>query len=158
MSTTFSDEVKNFLSIGGLPETPPPYFEFTSSNALLRFIRDVFQMPEKFQNYWLLGSTGSGDPICIIERLENIVFLNNSGSYKTVFINSSINQFAECLFVYSKMIDKAIDINGEDAYIDNKIPESVIIWLKEEYEKIDARCTDKGSFWSIEIENLKGIL
>ena len=29
-------------------------------------------------------------------------------------MNSSIQQFAACLLVYSKMIDKAVEINGED--------------------------------------------
>jgi hypothetical protein len=49
-------------------------------------------MPEKLQKYYYLGSTGSGDPICIIEKQENIVSLNNSDNYKEVFFNSSINQ------------------------------------------------------------------
>ncbi|MFE4243470.1 SUKH-4 family immunity protein [Peribacillus butanolivorans] len=154
MSTDFSDEVKRFLSMGGLPETPPPYLEFTSSQSLLRPITNVFNMPEKFQKYWFLGSTGSGDPICIIEKQENVVFLHNSDDYKEVLINSSLNQFAECLLVYSKMIDKAIEVNGEDAFIDNDIPESVINWLKEELERIDAKCMEKECFWFIEIENL----
>ncbi|MBA4538520.1 SUKH-4 family immunity protein [Bacillus aquiflavi] len=154
MSTNFSDDVKKFLSIGGLPETPPPYLEFTTSQSLIRSITNVFKMPEEFQKYWFLGSTSSGDPICIIEKQENIVFLNNSDNYKEVFINSSINQFAECLLVYSKMIDKAIEINGEDAFIDNDIPEYVINWLKEELKRIDVKCMEEECFWVTEIENL----
>ena len=47
-------------------------------------------------------------------------------------MNSSIQQFAACLLVYSKMIDKAVEINGEDAFIDNNIPDCTISWLKEE--------------------------
>jgi len=153
-SANFTDKVKSFLSIGGLPETPPPHLEFISSKALLRPVTIVLNKPEVFQNYWFLGSTGSGDPICIVERTENIVFLNNTDNYNEVFINSSINQFAECLLAYSKMIDKAIEINGEDAYIDNEIPNSVINWLKGELERIDANCINQNYFWFIEIENL----
>ncbi|SPT89862.1 Uncharacterised protein [Bacillus cereus] len=44
--------------------------------------------------------------------------------------------FAACLLVYSKMIDKAVEINGEDAFIDNNIPEFTISWLKEELKKL----------------------
>ncbi|MCE4049579.1 SUKH-4 family immunity protein [Bacillus sp. Au-Bac7] len=154
LSTNLSDDMKKFLSIGGLPETPSPYLEFTSSQSLIRSITNVFNMPEEFQKYWFLGLTSSGDPICIIEKKENIVFLNNSDNYKEVFINSSINQFAECLLVYSKMIDKAIEVNGEDAFIDNDIPDSVINWLKEELKRIDDKCLEKESFWVTEIENL----
>lgn len=154
MNIEFSNEVKNFLSVAGLPETPPPYLEFTSSQSLLKSITNVFNMPEEFRKYWFLGSTGSADPICIIEKQENIVFLNNSDDYKEVFINSSISQFAECLLIYSKMIDKAIEVNGEDAFIDNEIPECVIGWFKEELERIDAKSIEKGCFWFTEIENL----
>ncbi len=49
-------------------------------------------MPEEFRKYWYLGTTSSGDPICIIEKQEKIVFLNNSDAYKEVFMNSSIQQ------------------------------------------------------------------
>ncbi|MEA1011646.1 MULTISPECIES: SUKH-4 family immunity protein [Bacillus cereus group] len=154
MDKNFSDEVKRFLSIGGLPETPSPYLEFTSSQSCVRSIINVFHMPEEFRKYLYLGTTSSGDPICIIEKQENIVFLNNSDEYKEVFMNSSIHQFAECLLVYSKMIDKAVEINGEDAFIDNNIPEFTISWLKEELKKIDNKCMEKDSFWLIEIENL----
>lgn len=52
------------------------------------------------------------------------------------------------------MIDKAVEINGGDAFIDNNIPEFTISWLKEELKKIDDKCMEKGSFWFIEIENL----
>ncbi|MED1088479.1 hypothetical protein P4T58_29570 [Bacillus mycoides] len=52
------------------------------------------------------------------------------------------------------MIDKAIEVNGEDAFIDNDIPESVINWLKEELKRIDAKCMEEECFWVTEIENL----
>jgi hypothetical protein len=152
MNTYFSDEVKRFLSIGGLPETPPPYLEFTSSQ--FKPITDVFDMPEQFQKYWVLGSTGSGNPICITEKDENIVSLTNGDNYKVIFVNSSLNQFAECILAYVSMIDKAIEINGEDAYIDNDIPKVVMEWLKGELEKIDSKCMEAGFFWSTEFENL----
>ncbi|SFH95516.1 MULTISPECIES: SUKH-4 family immunity protein [unclassified Bacillus (in: firmicutes)] len=154
VDTDFSDEVKRFLSIGGLPENPAPYLEFISSQALLKSITSILNIPEEFQKYWFLGSTGSGDPICIIEKKENVMFLNNSDGYKEEFINSSLSQFAECLLVYSRMIDKAIQTNGEDAFINNDIPQSVINWLREELERIDPKCMEKGCFWFTEIGNL----
>ncbi|WP_186579825.1 SUKH-4 family immunity protein [Aquibacillus kalidii] len=152
MATDFSDDVKKFLSIGGLPETPPPYLEFTSPQ--LRPITHLFDISNKFQKYWFLGSTGSGDPICITEKEENIVFLNNGDNYEEIFVNSSLNQFAECILAYTSMIDKAIEVNGEDAFIDNDIPESLINWLKDELERIDNKCMQTGFFWSTEYENL----
>lgn len=152
MDTDFSEDVKRFLSIVGLPETPPSYLEFTPPK--LRRITDLFDMPEQFKKYWFLGSTGSGDPICITEKEENIVFLNNGDNYKEVFVNSSLNQFAECILAFISMIDKAIEVNGEDTFIDNEIPQPIIDWLKEELERIDSKCMQTGFFWSTEYENL----
>ncbi|ATH91929.1 SUKH-4 family immunity protein [Bacillus glycinifermentans] len=152
--TPFSEEFKKFLSFGGLPETPPPYLDFSSSQTSFKPITSIFDMSEAFQKYWLLGSTGSGDPICMIENNERIIYLNNVDEYKEVFINSSINQFAECILLFSEMIDKAIQINGEDAFIDHDIPESLIAWLKEELRRVDSNCINEGSFWGIEIESL----
>ena len=45
MDTVFSDGVKRFLSIGDLPETSPPYLEFTSPQ--FRPITNLFDMPEQ---------------------------------------------------------------------------------------------------------------
>ncbi|WP_121641328.1 SUKH-4 family immunity protein [Virgibacillus sp. Bac330] len=152
MNSGFSDEVKRFLSIGGLPETPPPYLEFTSPQFIP--ITNIFNMPEEFKKYWLLGTTSAGDLICITEKEEDIVLLNNGDNYKEIFVNTSLNQFAECLLTYVNMIDKAIEVNGEDAFIDNDIPEVVINWLKNELERVDIKCMQPGFFWYVEWENL----
>lgn len=154
ISAPFSDEVKSFLSIGGLPETPAPYLDFTSIHSFLKPIINVFDLPGEFGKYYLLGTTGYGDPICMVEQQGYIVYLDNSNNYKEVFINSSLKQFAHCLLVYSHMIDKAIERNGEDAFIDQDIPESVIDWLSSEFKRVDSKCIDTGSFWFGEIENL----
>ncbi|WP_438420789.1 SUKH-4 family immunity protein [Bacillus siamensis] len=154
VETPFSEEFKKFISLGGLPETPPPYLDFTSFQTSFKPITSIFDVSEAFRKYWLLGSTGSGDPICIIENNERIVYLDNGNEYKEVFINSSINQFAESILLFSEMIDKAIQINGEDAFIDNDIPEYVIERLKEELKRVDSNCINEGNFWGIEIESL----
>lgn len=150
-NTNFSDELKQFLCRGGLPKSPPPYLEL---RGVLKPITTVFNIPKEFQQYWFLGSTGSGNPICITEEQENVVFLDSSDHYKEVLINRSLSQFAECLLVYSEMIDKAIDANGEDAFVDNDIPDSVIKWLKKELERIDVKCMEEGCFWFDEIKDL----
>ncbi|PFR94846.1 SUKH-4 family immunity protein [Priestia megaterium] len=155
-STGFSEEVKQFLSLAGLPETPAPYLDFTSSQGVLKPITSIFSMSEEFQNCWFLGSTAAGDPICLTKETENVVFLDKSNGDKKVFINSSINQFAECLLVYSIMIDQAVQLNGEDAFIDNDIPESVIKWLKERLNNIDPKCMGSKCFWATEVGGFYG--
>lgn len=150
-----SQETINFLTVTGLPETPPPYLEFKSSKGMLVNLTKKFNMSFEYQDYWFLGSTGSGDPICLKGLSGEVIFLNNGSNYEEVFINTTINQFAECILTYANMIDEVININGEDAYIDNDIPDDLIEWLSNEFRKIDVAAIDQDNFWAIEIENLK---
>ncbi|MCY8232258.1 SUKH-4 family immunity protein [Priestia endophytica] len=150
-NTDFSNELKQFLCKAGLPTFPPPYLELEKT---VKPITAIFNMPKELQRYWFLGSTGSGNPICITEGQEDVVFLDGSDNYKEVLINRSIPQFAECLLIYSEMIGKAIDVNGEDAFVDNDIPDLVMEWLKKELERIDDKCMEEGCFWFDEIEAL----
>ncbi|WP_191556527.1 SUKH-4 family immunity protein [Metabacillus idriensis] len=151
---SISEQTRDFLVNAGLPETPPPYLEFISSNGILLSLIEKFNMPSKFKNYWYLGTTGSGDPVCLNVK-DNIVYLNNGDNYNEIFINSSINQFAESILLFNNMIDKAIEVNGEDAFLDNDIPEELITRLKEDLKRIDKKSIDSNSFWRTEIENLQ---
>lgn len=56
--------------------------------------------------------------------------------------------------MFSKLIDEAIQINGEFAFLDNEIPESVRIWFENEVRRIDSKAVEKNTFWSEELENL----
>lgn len=56
--------------------------------------------------------------------------------------------------MFSKLIDEAIRLNGEFAFLDNEIPESVRIWFENELKRIDPKAMEKNTFWSEEIKNL----
>ncbi|WP_255255317.1 SUKH-4 family immunity protein [Bacillus pseudomycoides] len=111
-------------------------------------------MPIDYQSYWFIGTTGSGDPLCIDERTNKVVYLHHDNNYEEIFINSSIHQFAESLLLFSKLIDEAIHINGEFAFLDNEIQGSVRIWFENEVRRIDPKAVEKNTFWSEELANL----
>ena len=69
----FSAEVKRFLSIGGFARNTATIFRIYFISVFVRSIINVFHMPEEFQKYWYLGTTSSGDPICIIENKKNSI-------------------------------------------------------------------------------------
>lgn len=82
------------------------------------------------------------------------MYLNYDQSDKTVFINSSIHQFAECLLLYVEMINKVNEVNGGDAYIDNDIPVSILAGLKNQFHRVDPKCIQPNHFWYEELEKL----
>ncbi|MGG3521882.1 SUKH-4 family immunity protein [Bacillus pseudomycoides] len=152
--TNLSSDTRRFLSEAGLPASAAPFIEFDNATELMQNVTQKFGMPIDFEFYWFIGTTGSGDPLCIDERTNNVVYLHHDNNYEEIFINSSIHQFAESLLLFSKLIDEAIQINGEFAFLDNEIPESVRIWFENEVRRIDSKAVEKNTFWSEELENL----
>ncbi|MDM5155418.1 SUKH-4 family immunity protein [Bacillus sp. DX1.1] len=152
--TNLSIDTRRFLSEAGLPKSAAPFIEFDNPTELMQNVTRKFGMPIDFEFYWLIGSNGSGDPLCIDERTDKVVYLHHDNNYEEIFINSSIHQFAESLLLFSKLIDEAIHLNGEFAFLENEIPESVRIWFENELKRIDSKALEKNTFWSEEIENL----
>ncbi|MFJ8526923.1 SUKH-4 family immunity protein [Bacillus sp. NPDC094106] len=152
--TNFSNDTRRFLSAAGLPASATPFIEFDSVTEPMQNVNQKFGMPKDFEFYWLIGTTGSGDPLCIDERTNKVVYLHHDNNYEEIFINSSIHQFAESLLLFSKLIDEAIQLNGEFAFLDNEIPESVCSWFENELKRIDQKAVEKNTFWYEELENL----
>ncbi|WP_439741380.1 SUKH-4 family immunity protein [Bacillus pseudomycoides] len=152
--TNLSSDTRRFLSEAGLPASAAPFIEFDNATELMQNVTRKFGMPIDFEFYWFMGTTGSGDPLCIDERTNKVVYLHHDNNYEEIFINSSIHQFAESLLLFSKLIDEAIHINGEFAFLDNEIPESVCIWFENELRRIDPKAVEKNTFWSEELKNL----
>lgn len=149
---SLSTEVKMFLIEAGLPESASPYLEFrTSQNLSFK----NYNNSESIDDYFCIGTTGAGDFICVKTSSGNIVYLDSGNQNREVFINSSINQFTECLLFFSSMIDKAIETNGEDAYLDNNIPSELLDWIMNEITRIDSQSLREGNFWNVELEDLK---
>ncbi|MDM5186407.1 SUKH-4 family immunity protein [Bacillus sp. DX4.1] len=152
--TNLSIDTRRFLSEAGLPTAAAPFIEFDNVTEPMQNVKQKFGMPIDYQSYWFIGTTGSGDPLCIDERTNKVVYLHHDNNYEEIFINSSMHQFAETLLLFSNLIDEAIHLNGEFAFLDNEIPESVRIWFENELRRIDPKAVEKNTFWSEELENL----
>ncbi|WJE50796.1 SUKH-4 family immunity protein [Bacillus cereus] len=152
--TNLSSDTRRFLSEAGLPASAAPFIEFDNATEPMQNVNQKFGMPIDFKSYWYIGTTGSGDPLCIDEGTNKVVYLHHDNNYEEIFINSSIHQFAESLLLFSKLIDEAIHLNGEFAFLDNEIPESVCIWFENEVRRIDPKVIEENAFWFEELENL----
>lgn len=137
------EAARQFLAEAGLPKSCAPFLSFDDLAHGLRHVWDVFSpgqwKPEEkhgLENYALIGSDGSGNPICVDERDGRIVaiehellFTTNAGERRVMFVNSSAAQLAECLLLVA-------------AHPRNTGLEAI--------KQIDESAAVQGAFWSFE--------
>ena len=144
-----SNDQKRYLYESGLPMDAAPFLTFGQEYiGLLKNVSDVWKLPPEYSKYRIIGSTGSGDPICIDESNNGcIVYLDHDNNFKCIFINSSLMQLVESLLAYRNLVNETIRINGEDAYLDGMIPETVRQETFSKLKEIDNTSMASKSFW-----------
>ncbi len=141
-------EAKDFLSSAGLPKEAAPFLSFDDL-AVLETVEQAYELSEDFRRYRIIGSTGSGDPICLDEVVNGeVVYLNHDKRFQRVFVNASIPQLAESLLAFRHLGRQTMAKNGEDAFIDGDIPEHLKTWITQELKRIDSKALDKECFWN----------
>lgn len=145
------EDVKRFLMEAGLPDSAAPELTFAEG---LPSICEQYGQPEEYNNYKYIGFTGFGDPICLNENDGSIVHLDHEEDFEyETFINSSIPQLAESLLTYAQFVKETQKENGDDAFLNNNIPDRLKKWITKEFERIDPQILE-GGFWLTELENL----
>jgi hypothetical protein len=100
----------------------------------------------------MIGSTGWGDPVCVDEAVQSrVVYLNHDDEFKTVFVNSSIPQLADCLLTFREFVRRVQQEGGENAFLEQRFPDKCWEWVCEEFQRIDNRALDEGAFWANEL-------
>lgn len=151
-----------FLSEIGLPKDAAPLLSFVSNNQIKREgilkITDYFDfLDNAFEKYIVIGSDGNGDLIVIdTERNCEIKILNHELIFsKGYYFNSSIEEMAESVKIYSKFIEEVNTKYGEDGYLDCLYSYKDLEELKNELLKIDSNSFIEQSFWTIDLQTLK---
>jgi len=90
---------------------------------------------ERLTEFRVIGSDGSGNPICTCQSESSVVLLDHEDRFRsTQFVNSSIDRLAECLLAYMGEQD-------HDAFC-------------EAVQRIDPPALFMGSFWWYEANNI----
>jgi hypothetical protein len=146
-------EGRAFLLNVGLPRSAAPYLDFRSpSGSPLPTASEMWQLPDGFSHYRVIGSNGSGDPICIDEDEDGaIVYLNHDNEFARVFINSSVPQLAECLLAFRGLIRESQSRNGPDAYLDGNLPNDLLDGFVETLKAVDGVTLYDDSMWEAEV-------
>ncbi|WP_396637416.1 hypothetical protein [Maribacter sp. R77961] len=155
-----TDLTKNFLS-GGFPDGAAPCVDFglESSDGKFYNITEYYSdidLVKGTENYWIFGSDGAGNPICIDSSSnDKIVLLDHElGFEKIQDINQNIIELAKCLLEFKNFISEIESEFGEDAFMDSKFSKANVDDLKERFKKINPNIFLESEFWKIEVECL----
>ena len=120
-----SQDREHLVSVG-FPVRASPFLSFSDSP----------DWDYKADLYFPIGADGSGNTVCIDLSNREVVLLDHDWGMKRVFINSSLDKFAECLCIYQE----ALSNKNLDACLNKMINE-------------DSRLSAEGEWWVNEINN-----
>jgi SUKH-4 immunity protein len=144
-----------FLTHAGLPDSAAPFMGFDAPRQIPT-LANQWQLGEEFARYRVIGANGSGDPICIDELANGaIVELNHDADFLVTLINSSAARLAETLLAFRRLVEEALRVNGEDAFLDNDVPAAAIAAFETALKRIDPSAAKFNTFWSHQIEQLR---
>ncbi|MBN2296708.1 MAG: SUKH-4 family immunity protein [Pirellulales bacterium] len=151
------DSSKTFLMSAGLPESASPFLDFFApTGGTLETVSRMWQISSEFDRYRVIGSNGSGDPICIDESCNGqIVYLNHDNDFCRILLNSSVSQLAEMLLSFRHLVRETQARNGEDAYLDGNVPIDLQEWFLTEIDRIDPLAGKPGCFWIDEMKHFQ---
>jgi hypothetical protein len=153
------DDAMRFLLEGGLPKDAAPFLSFNSpTNGPLPTAAQKWHLQTGFSRFRVIGSNGSGDPICLDEADKgSVVYLNHDKGFARVFINQSVCQLAESLLTYRHFVSLTNERGGEDAFLEGNIPPDLHLWVERELRRIDPQALQPDSFWKNELEALQSL-
>ena len=154
------DETKEWLR-EGFPEDAAPFLNFglRSYNGKFHTIADFYseyELDPKSNDYWIFGSDGSGNPICLdSSNNDSVVLLDHEQEFDVIgLINSNLSELAQCLLEYRRFVKNVQSELGEDAYIEAEFTTEHVDALKKRIEAIKQDLLLTSDFWNNEIENL----
>lgn len=141
------EDDKDFLVRTGLPSDAAPFLSFgPGKGKTLERVSEVWMQPASLSRYRVIGSNGSGDPVCLDEVVPGqVVYLNHDDKFKRVLMASSLPKLAECLLTVRDFIS---EVGG----IADPLQESKLTGLRMRLASIDPEsAATKDSFWQSEV-------
>jgi len=154
-------ETVDFLSQSGLPSDAAPFLSFVGDihpndkYSAISFLTEWFGFLEpQYRKYVVIGSDGGGDVIAINTANNFVIeWLDHEDYFSSRFMNSSINQLANCLLCYRDFV-KAMNAGKTlDECFDTEFTDGQFDALHDILEGIDQRAVRDG-FWKDELDLL----
>ncbi len=153
------EETKLFMK-SGFPEGAAPFlgFGWRSYDDKFYNVRDLYakygyDLEIETKDYWVLGSDGGGNPICIdVANDDRILLLDHEIEFDIIEqLNSNIMELASCLLEYKKFIKKVHKEVGHDPYTESQATIDLLNELRNTFLNINPRLFD-SQFWSSSVE------
>lgn len=147
----------NFLVNCGLPDSCAPMLSFDEfDNTTIPTPNQVFNIDiDDLNDYLMIGSNGSGDPICIDLNNENeIVYLNHDNNFERIYINSSVHQLTECIIRYRDFLTSLDPRFENNTFIKRKFSDEEFSKLCIDFKAIDDKSLLANNCWRAEFDYL----
>ncbi|AXY73556.1 hypothetical protein D3H65_05990 [Paraflavitalea soli] len=141
---------KDYLIYGGLPDSCAPGLSFEACVfEVIPSPNEVFNIDlDELDDYLMIGSNDSGDPICIDLIHENeVVFLNHDNDFESVFMNSSIQQLVECMIRYNDFNASLNPRFENNTFLQNRFTDNEFATFCNDLQLIDLKSLLDNSFW-----------
>jgi SUKH-4 immunity protein len=148
---------RRFLAECGLPKDAAPGLSFDNwESETIPTPNQVLRIDfEELNDYLMIGSNGSGDPICIDLKSNNeVVYLNHDNYFKRVFMNSSVSQLLKAIIRYESFGASLNPTFENNIFSKRKFSDKEYNQLKQDFLTIDNHCLDDNSWWLAEVEGL----
>ncbi len=149
-----------FLAEAGLPDSAAPFLVFGQAGRLWEvwdFAEDAEYARELFASYIQIGLTETGNPLCLDEDQNGMVLMLDPefGFQALTFVNSTVQQLAECLLVYRVALEEIQRSYSEEAGINKELLAGIADWVEQEVMRIDSRAMGRECFWNNEVALLR---
>ncbi|WP_018343462.1 SUKH-4 family immunity protein [Cytophaga aurantiaca] len=147
-------DILEFLSMVGLPKEAAPYLTFNITTfPAFTSPDDLYDLEDRpdLSDWFIIGETGESNPICIDPMNGyRICYVETENDFKAVFMNSSLDKLAICIYLYEKFIENYSTEESENLVFADADWE----YLKKQFIEIDPEALAEGSFWDYYLEYL----
>ncbi|MES2678400.1 MAG: hypothetical protein V4635_00885 [Bacteroidota bacterium] len=120
-----SDQTVTFLKQCGLPSQSAPFLSFVDNSNreldTINSISNLYELPKEFDRYINIGGDGSGNPIVINTKKNDIIeLLDHEQDFEPLdFMNTNVFSLSACLIAYKTFVKTVIETNGSSAFLDS---------------------------------------
>ncbi len=143
---------------GGFPDEGAPFLSFGSGGQCME-IKSICacypdaQIAEEARNCWVLGSDGSGNPICIdSKKKDRVVLLDHELGFSiSEVMNASVGELAVSMLRYQEFVLLVQEELGQDAFLESLYTRQQIDKLSSALQMIRLDFFDQSDFWASEL-------
>lgn len=146
----------DFLFITGMPsEFQELNFDYLKEGAI-QTVNEKWDLNDsEFDKYLAIGFNGSGDPICLNQSNQELVYLNHDNGFQEIFINSDLKRFAHSVLRIQEFMDQVTKLTPGSIF-ETEFTDESFDQLMTDLNQIDSKILDGiNSHWTSTMDTIK---